>query len=96
LCQSITGEQKKGIRQVCEKMCSGIVERILNIEEQNAREGKSQKKLAFYIPTVILTLEYFCEAEPALLLPHVSTLHPYLTLQVMPSPNSFARHVFIH
>ena len=72
--------RKQALRQ-CEELCKALVEVLLKVEEEdqallNCFEHKRTKEEE--LVSAVQALSIFCTAHPPLLLPHLSSLLPYL------------------
>ncbi|KAL6062556.1 Nipped-B-like protein A (Fragment), variant 2 [Balamuthia mandrillaris] len=89
---------KQTVHKICQDICASLVDRILALDEEGTAsrltsEDEKNYKLdpTLCLPAILATLKLFCQAEPVLLVPHVTTLHPYLKLQA----NDLQEHLII-
>jgi len=73
--------ESKRIHSICVSLVSCVVERLLAGDELTAQE--QAKKL----PSTLHTLHLLCQASPDLLIPHITTLQPYMKLTNPNDPN---------
>lgn len=76
-------ESGKHVHAICKVMVSCIVERIFAVDEQNVDQTTQQdqtKRIVRSMPAILHALHLFCQASPDLLVPHITTLHPYMKL----------------
>ena len=82
---------------VCQVMVDSIKERIINLDESSGTDclmlmhichcrsvpaGHSSSSFSSkQLVSCFATLDLFCKIKPSLLLPHATTLHPYLSSQ---------------
>jgi hypothetical protein len=88
LLQKDKEKKQKAFYGICSDICSSLIESLLLLEEQRAANPAVSTVFSWLIlqqitpklVNCIKALNVFCAACPSLLIPHVSTLHPYLKL----------------
>ena len=69
-------DKKNPIYIICSNVCTSLIDKLLEIEDKRA--DKEFESMATQLLSCICTLNVFCLACPYLLVPHVTTLQPYL------------------